>query len=401
MKIEIKSLYYKLFLLLMIGTLFQSYLKYINIALVLGCMLLTAIQFLQCHTIKKKSILILGAALLIIMAALVQTGSANYGYFKERGIYYFFFIIIAVRHFSYPNEMQSFFHTKGKFVDMIINIWNILVLISIFNPNYYKTLDETNGWGGAKYFFSYTDEGGARLGALCCMYITVVLIRYLQTQNKKYLFYYIVPTYTIMASGSRTYLIVYMCVLLLTYFNFAKDRRVFWLTIIPLVLIAIIVVFNSPMGEKFLATMDNGRVEIMGKYDAYTNGRIKPIIMCLDYWIHEPVMNKLFGSGYGVIETVIGTWSFNDFIELGITYGIIGLACYIWCVIQVLKSAFGKNIPKYISLLAVMVWFSIAMISLFFRTTSAMLCFMYLCCACQILSENRLTAVRRGKMAER
>lgn len=382
MKYQVTKLYYRLLILLVLGTLFQSYFKYINICLVLGCIFLVVIDFIKNRIARMKLVLLL-LTIIVVAIAVINTKISNFSYIKERGIYYIFFLLVCTKYISNPDELVDYFARDAFFVDRIIKIWNVLVLISIFNPHFYKSLDEISGWGSEKYFFSYTAEGGARLGAVCCMYMAIVLARYIITKKNRYLLYFIVPSYTLLACGSRTYLIVYMCIIVMALYVYLGNNVKFWLFIVPFMLMALLIILNGSMGDKFRAVQDPNRIAVMGRLDAYTNGRVTPIMMCTQYFRGEPIINKLFGNGYGVIEKTIKTWSFNDLIEILITYGISGLIIYMYCIVKSIKSVSKSKFPAYIKFLPIVSWFAAAMVSMFFRTTAVILCFFILCGACR------------------
>lgn len=393
MKIQMSKLYYKLLVLIVLGTLFQSYLKYINIFLVLGCISLIIVDLLK-NRVAKSNVVILFSVITVFAIALFNTEMANLSYIKDRGIYYIFIILVCMKYFSAPDEFVDYFRKDAIFVDRVIKLWNFLVFISIFNPHFYKSLDEISGWGSEKFFFSYTAEGGARLAADCCMYMAIVLIRYIITEKKRYLLYLLVPTYTLITSGSRIYLIVCMCIMVMAFYVYLGDDVKFWLLIVPFMLMAVVVVLNSSMGDKFKAVQDADRIAVMGKLDAFSNGRFKPIKLCVQFFSEIPIINKVFGNGFGVIETTVKTWSFNDFVELLITYGVSGLVIYVYCMVNTIKSVLKSKLPLYIKLLPAASWFAVAMISMFFRTTTTVLCFVIFCGACRAYKNINTNRVR-------
>ena len=142
------------------------------------------------------------------------------------------------------------------------------------------------------------------------------------------------------------------------------------------------------MADKLLAVTASNRVNVMGKYDAYSNGRYTPIIRCLNYIVHEPLIKKIIGNGFGAVENITKTWSFNDIIEIFMTYGLLGLFLYSYCIYGIIKNILKGRQLSIIHLLIVFCWFTIAMISLYFRTTAAIICFMTLCCTCLVEKEK-------------
>lgn len=378
-RIKIIDLYYSSIVLVVLSTLFQSYFSFINVGLILISMCCLVLLLIK-QPIKKNDFFIYGLCVVSIIVALLKTDTSVFFYFRERGVYFLFFVFISLRFISNPEEYFLFIKEKGTFVDAVIKIWNGLVLISIFNPGFYKSLNEINGWGTGKYFYSYTAEGGARLCADCCMLLALVLIRLAITKDKKYLWYYLVPTYTIMAAGSRTYLIVYVCILVATAYFTVINKKRFFLIVIPVVIICFILVSKTPMMSKLLAVTSNERVSIMGKYDAFSNGRYTPIIKSVEYIREQSISNFLFGNGFGTIENKIGTWSFNDILEIFITYGVLGLIPYLYSTFKVIRKSISRNLPLHISVLIIACYLTVSIISLYFRTTTALLCFITLCC---------------------
>ena len=298
----------------------------------------------------------------------------------DRVLYFLLMVYVYTVFSNIPEIFLQYVKKDFVFVNAVIDIWTVLVGISVFIPSCYKS-SFGEGWGDASYFFSWTVEGGNRLGALTTLILAIELYLLVLTKKRKYFAYMIIPIYTLLMCGNRSYFITGVAIVVVAYYVFLDNKKLFVKTIIPVSIIGTIVVLNSALADKFLATQYNLNTSVLGKYDVISNGRFTPIVMCVRYFIESPLINKLFGNGFGFIESSIQTWSFNDIVDLGITYGILGLIVYFKCVYEMTKVLIKSQIPVYLKFLGFLAYFIPAMVGLYYRSIHAFLAIPIFYCA--------------------
>ena len=157
----------------------------------------------------------------------------------------------------------------------------------------------------------------------------------------------------------------------------------------------IIVVLNSSMGDKFLSSVtEHAYQDPMG---VFTSGRSNFWARDLDAYNEQPFINRLLGCGFNFIRitngAVVGTaergiWAHNDFIQIVITYGYIGLIFYLINMLSMFRTLIGGRLPRLINVSLFMIWFFNAMFNMYFTYTCSMIALPVTYIACNIYREK-------------
>ena len=179
----------KLLLLFPIFTLFQSFsfLGWINKALLI--FVIVILLFLITRKIEKRWVGILFAVFVVHVYALMHTTFPLYN--SNMLFYYGFWILLVVYYTSCSKRAMETFKKSERFTRGVVQIWSIIVGISIFMPSSYVI---NKAWGSGRYFVSITGDA-FRLAPTCLMIVTLVLGLYCLTRKKKYLLYITIPMY--------------------------------------------------------------------------------------------------------------------------------------------------------------------------------------------------------------
>lgn len=234
---------------------------------------------------------------------------------------------------------KDYIKTKTKLIYKIVVFWNLIVFASLFFSNSYNY-----NWGGELYFKSFSN-GEHRFAAACVFIFTLNWIVTQEKKKYKYMIFSILPIISIFFSGARTYLGVIFVFLICIYYLICKRKSTFYLTIIPIVIISVFLVMLTPMGEKFLSTFNNKDFDFI---DAFTNGRSIFWEADLEAFFSLNVLQQFVGNGYNFIYDInekaihARIWGHNDFINVLLTYGYIGLIIYVY-VYQLLSKKILKN----------------------------------------------------------
>ena len=133
-----------------------------------------------------------------------------------------------------------------------------------------------------------------------------------------------------------------------------KNKKNFYISIIPIIMFLAFLVSLTPMGEKFIITNQNGYLGYIG---TITNGRSIFWKYDLEVFLKLPLLNKLIGNGFNFIydinEVAINAriWAHNDYINMLINFGLIGLTTYIYVFYK-----FSKMCLKSLKLPKILVW---------------------------------------------
>ena len=103
------------------------------------------------------------------------------------------------------------------------------------------------------------------------------------------------------------------------------------------------------------------------------------------------IFEKIFGAGFGFSNSVAMHYSHNDFIEIIVTHGYIGIILYMISIILLIKILFkNKKIPFIILFLCIFIWFFNAFFNMFYSYICVSLSypFLLIAVACQFSREE-------------
>lgn len=372
MKVSIANqLYIKLILLFPIFTLFQSYIGFLNkffFTLLLGIQISLIIK----KRISKKSFMIIMIFILLEIWALLNTKLPLY---NLNDMFYLPFMIMYFEYYIYnTEELIDELKNHGYFIKRVIYLWNFLVLISIILPSSYVTTAE---WGENRYFQSFTNSP-FRLCPTVLFILTLVLVIMRLEKNRKFIIWCFIPMFCLFASGSRIYFGIGLLLFMIIWYRYFYHKSSFWLSLIPVTFIIIIIFLNSSIMNKFAYTMYT-KDSYFDFWGTITNGRSIFWAAELNAFSKSSIMHKLFGNGFNYVYDVnylavhSKIWAHNDFLQVLMNYGYVGLAMYLISVRRLLRH-YLRSISKKDTILVVLaigIWFFNAFFNMFYT---------YFCC---------------------
>lgn len=284
-------------------------------------------------------------------------------------IYYIYLCIFTAFLVSNRAVISNYLVRDIGYIKMICRIWCIIVLVSMVLPSSYSK--------GVFVSFAVTTF---RLSpsAIFIMSLSSVLIA--EEGSQKNLIYTFVPFLSILLGSSRAYLIVGVLMLLLNLSMVVKRKGVFILSALFLLIAGLIIIINSSMGAKFISSISEHAYQ--DPLGVFTSGRSNFWVRDLNAFMEQPLSKRFFGCGFNFIRIVNGAvpgtdergiWAHNDFIQILITYGVMGLLLYIVNMRIMFKKLLNSKIPFLINIAIFMIWFFNAMFNMYFTYTCSMI----------------------------
>jgi len=383
-KLDIDTLILKTILLFPISTIVQGISIFNPINKILIGILVLMLLFSNIKNINNNlkyfflKIIMLTISLVgIILTEDFNININNFFYYPLFGL---FSLYIAENNKSFKQKITE----NINFIKLIIYIWSSLVFVSFFIKSSYKFI-----WDDF-YFVSFSNDIPHRFASSCIFILILIFVWIKEEKNKtkfnnikKYLFC-ILPSISILLSGARVYLLVLCFILFSIYYNECKTMKIFWISLIPIGIISLVFILISPMGEKIYTVLNNKYSKDI--LSAFTSGRSEFWIYDLKYFLKSNIYFKLFGNGVSFIFNVnhaaigMNIYAHNDFINILLSYGYIGLTVYFLIIFNTIKSFFKQEkIKKKLFILTLFgAYFSCAFLNGFYVYLCTLLSFPFL-----------------------
>ncbi len=265
--------------------------------------------------------------------------------------YYPFFTIYSLFAIDFKDKIIDFFHRYKDLVLLVMRFWTLLVGVSIFLPSSYYIKE-----AGESYFGSYVGSI-FRLGPAAIFIMGLSMISMSIYERKWDIIFSAVPLYSFFSGSSRTYLVLGICIFAIQWYWFVGKKKIYYLTIIPIGMLTLGVIFLTPIGDKILHTLDDSNYGDF--WFRITNSRSLLWANLFTALREEPLQNLIFGSGIEYSARTINHWAHNDFIELICSFGYCGMGQYTITMFMCYKKFFTTKyrIPIVVILSIFMVWF--------------------------------------------
>ena len=375
----------KLILLFPITTLFQYHIGFLNKLLFFGVLV---VLFCKGTAQPRSFVYVMfvtglwGISMLVTPIAALKT-NLNMAFYYVFLVYYFVFVLVD------PQKIWELLVKNRRYIFYVVVLYTAAVTLSIFLPSSYQQ-SKAGGWGEEKYFVSFSGSPN-RVGP-ASVFVLVLITFLIQTGTHKIAAVMALPqVYVVMMGGSRTYFIVGLCVCVVLYYVLIGSKKWFFLSLIPVGLVAVVFVLNSSMMDKFAATFQNNQGLSQKEFwRRLTNSRSVFWVEQLKLFFATPWYKQLLGNGINFTTYNYGLWAHSDFIEILCSYGYIGLANYLilmlYTMIQLMKTRKGHFLIKCV---CVFIWFFNAFINFFYCYFCAMLCYPLLLLVIQHLDDKK------------
>lgn len=353
-----------------ITTLFSNYFDAIN--KILFAFVFFALIYIGYRKINKTVLVTVFVLIIVYSATILNTNTVPY---NLNELFYFPFMILYLTYLNnHVSELKEYLIDDKKYIKSITNVWTFLVLISFLLPSSY-----TVEWGGARYFGSYCQTVW-RLAPTCVFIMALSIIGINVYKNKKFFSFSIVPFVAILAAGSRTYVVVALCLLLIAWYCVLNSPKKFVLTCIPFLVLVSLILLNSSVMNKFAATTYSNS-SYFDLWGTITSGRSIFWVADLKSFFESSFFTKLFGQGFNSIYEInykaFGgkVWAHNDFIQCLISHGLIGLVLYITVMFKSFRTLKTSNASLFLCALVMVIWLFNAMFNMFYTYFCSILSF--------------------------
>lgn len=381
---EIRNIYFRVICLFPIFTVITE--EGIVNKILFGTVILLHFLMLFSFPVKKRTVLHLGILLFSYLYTLFQTTMPILNI--NLLFYYPFFVLYTLFIFENTHYVEKWFICNRNYVLSVIVIWTVLVGISVFIPScyYYKE-------AGARYFGSYVGTI-FRLGPAAFFIQALVLTSMIFYKQKGYIFFMLLPMYCYFMGSSRTYLLIGVCLFVVSWYIFGVSKKVFYLTIIPLMIIGVFITTKSSMMDKILFSLDNRNYGNF--WFRFSSSRNVIWVSCLNAWKEQPVFNKIFGSGIDFSIKTVGLWAHNDFIELLGSFGLAGVCQYLYLIVKFIKdkNIITKKTPWIVRVCITFSWFMNAFLNMHYTYFCCTLSFPFIVVAYKYYCYKKYATVR-------
>lgn len=309
---------------------------------------------------------------MMIVLAINYTYTVSYTRFPIENInlliYFPFYLVYTYFMCDNSKSVIAWFQKRKKYVIGVVTIWTAMVGVSIFYPGSYYVKE-----GGASYFGSFVGSI-FRLGQSAMFIQALIILMQVLYGTKKAFWLHSVPMYSYFMGSSRTYLLVGLCFLLVSWYFYCDNKKKFNQSLIPLAALVVIVISVSSMGDKIAHTLDE---EAYGDFwFKITSSRSVLWEANLNLWKKAPFMRKLLGVWINFSYRVAGLWSHNDFVELLGSFGLVGIGQYLVSIYVLFKTEKQeKKMPKTVSVALVCAWLFNAFFNMHYVYICAMLAY--------------------------
>ncbi|MEF2889958.1 MAG: O-antigen ligase family protein [Turicibacter sanguinis] len=365
MRISLDKILYLIMVLFPLTTIIQGIpsFSFINTIMV-GLMIVILSFFSLIERQQRSTMIMLFLSLFNYVLAYMLTDSSI---FRINDLFYFPFWILFLNYVSnHFLKIKSLLDHSYRINNFVLISWNIIVFISLFFSSSY-----THHWGEGTYFMSFSN-GEHRFASSAFFIVVLALYMFLKTRKKKYFILLIFPAISIFMSGARTYLAVLVGALFLFLYKRIKNKPLFYVICLLCGILLFYLVMVSPMGEKMIYVMNPGDQSDL--LNALTSNRASFWSKQLNAFFSLNYIYLIFGAGFNFVYDVSNIWAHNDFINILLNFGFLGVFMYLYFYIILLKKNIQLyKIKKMESFICVMIWLFNAMFNMVYTYMCATL----------------------------
>lgn len=331
-----------LFCFLDISTLFTQINPYSSLVnkVFIGVYLIFAMVML-CTNLTLRSLAILLLLLFVELITLQNTTRPLYNI--NDSIYLPLWVITLVmfaENYTLLRKKVLEHYRLYKFTGML---WLVIMLFSlVFSSSF--SMRGFVSFSGGEHRFAETC-----LFACCCFYID-----YFVTGKKHDLFCLAAVVVAVFATNARTYIIVVLAVVLFGFLKLGTSLGVKRLMFFSGLIVVVFIAYYLAR-VKIDNDANSWGLQNRGALYVITSGRSYFWAAEIRHFFSETIGKILFGNGYNYVYDVnsmyVGAkiWAHNDYLNVLLASGFLGLYVYLLCFCRFLKAACRRGDPKRIN----------------------------------------------------
>lgn len=335
------------------------------------------------------SALQLGMLMLTVLVHVIAIYFTEFPLYNFNMLFYFLLWVISYVFFAKSkNKIMEILKNSDTYINTVLWVWTILVGVSAFFPSSYD----------GRYFSSFA---GSSFRLMPATLIVTALAMYMaiSRNNKWYNLFLILPTYAGFMNRSRTYFIIYCCFVLMYLYMVIQLKRNFYIMLLPLAIVTLALMSVTGIADK-LASNQYTEDSYFDFWGTITSGRSMFWKWDLEAFFALPFWQQFVGNGFNFVFDVnaasfAAIWAHNDFINLLMNFGYIGVVVYLWAFFQMVKAFWGesKNVPFLVRMLFLGAVFINSMMNMSYTYMCAMISYpLFLCAISERYCSNQLTA---------
>lgn len=370
--------------LLLLSSMAVSIIEFVNPVLVA----IITLFIIFYYAFRENTIRDLAMIGYIVISTIVNGVICKFTFYNNNLIFYFpFFLIYFNTFINEKNYIISFYSHKKTMLDCVLILWSLIIMASIIFNSSYRYEGET---------FCFVSIVGTtfRLSPIAIFAFSLSFFQFVLYRRFRYLFPMFLSSFCILFGASRTYVGVLVLCWLVFLFTYLKNKRNFFIILIPFLIVLLMTIFVSPSFNKFLLVTERTSQygnEVTSFWYNITSGRSVFWQIDITHIFDQPLPNVLFGNGtnfiYYINEKfyVRALWAHNDFIEILGELGFLGLIIYIH---SILRFCFSIKLKKKVFIvpifLIICLWFVNAFFNMFYTYFCSMLSLPFFFFAVQI-----------------
>lgn len=335
-------------IIILMSPLIISIGKGINVLSIALCSLL----FIKMYKQKKfLSVCILCLVILLISYNFLQTQLLGFITDSKTINLYILSYLLIILVLNYCSSISNLIELNKCFKKYkIVIIFEVILAETYILYLFISKKGFISRWDGTYFAGTYDNPHSFTYS----MILLIVVNTYLYNLSRKKHIYIlqIVPMVTFLYTGARTPAICGTLILILINSKKIFQLKRLYKKILLVVVVGLIIIVikthveifgNIPIIQKFLMTEEGGN--ILSGRDVFWNGLIT-------YLLNSSWKKTLLGSGilYSMYINYCNVgnsiWSHNDFIDIIISFGILGLMVYVGCLIKYFYSLVYRSKDK-------------------------------------------------------
>lgn len=377
MIIQTRNFALKTFMLFPIFTLLAFVPAATTILSIVGlvCMLYTIV--VSGITKREFWCLLIGVSLLVWSAANTSEKIIN----PNEAVYFVYLIVFTAFVIRCKEELLEYLYADIILIKRICAAWCALVVFSLFLPSSYSAGRVFTSFAVTTFRLSPS--------AIFIMALSGVLLAI--EKKSRYIWYTFIPLLAILLGSSRTYLVVGALMLLLNLSMLIKRKDLYIVIVFLVAISGVIVVMNSSMGDKFISSVT--KKQYQDELGVFTSGRSNFWAKDINAFNEQDFVHRMLGCGLNFIRitngaipgtTDRGIWAHNDFIQIMISYGYMGLFIYLINMRAIFSKLLTRKLPMLASFSVFMIWFFNAMFNMYYTYICSMIALPITLMACEI-----------------